>query len=173
MSEIFLGQVLMVGFTFAPKGFALCNGQTLPISQNQALFSILGTTYGGDGVSTFALPDLRSRTPIHFGADPSGNRYVQGQTGGEENHTLQLNEIPSHSHSFSGTSDAATTASPANGSPAVPGATVGSVYAAGPAGAPASPTALGITGGAGHPNLQPYLAINFVIALQGIFPTRN
>ncbi len=165
MSEPFLGEIKIVSFNFAPKGWALCNGQLLPISQNQALFSLLGTTYGGDGRTTFALPDLRGRVPFHF-----GNGHVQGEVGGEEAHTLNLQELPAHAHTPNGSSNGASAASPA-----------GNVWASTAAGGysasadttlnPASVTSTG--GGQAHQNMSPFLALNFCIALQGIFPSRN
>jgi microcystin-dependent protein len=166
MSEPFLGQVKLVAFSFAPHGYALCNGQLLPISQNTALFSLLGTTFGGNGTTTFALPNLQSRTPIH-----SGNGFTLGQQGGEENHTLILGEMPAHTHLVLGDS-----AEAAQGSP------VGNTWSAKAASTPFSAStnthlnggALAVTGGGQpHPNLQPYLVINFVIALAGVFPSRN
>lgn len=166
MSEPFLSEIRMMSFSFAPRGWALCNGQLLPINQNQALFSLLGTTYGGDGRTNFALPDLRGRTPIHV-----GNSHPLGQNGGEQAHTLSLAELPSHDHGVNASTNNATAANP-----------TGNVYARsaiqvyGPAtnltGMNAGAAAL--TGGSqAHLNMQPYLTISFCIALQGIFPSRN
>lgn len=166
MSEPFIAEIRMVAFNFAPRGWALCNGQLLPIAQNQALFSILGTTYGGNGQTTFALPDLRGRSPAHIGSD-----IQLGQAGGEENHTLHNAEMPVHTHMAVGDAAEASAASPAGNvwaassnnpfSGAAPDTTMnsGSVSAAG--------------GSQPHPNQQPYLAVNFVIALVGIYPSRN
>jgi microcystin-dependent protein len=165
MSDPFIGEVKLFSLNFAPKGWALCNGQLLPINQNQALFSLLGTTYGGNGQTTFALPDLRGRVPFHF-----GNGYNLGQAGGEEAHALGINEMPLHTHTPRGD------ASPANaGSPA--GNTWGAQDAS-PYGSTANTamnaTATGPCGSNGpHPNLSPYLTLNFCIALVGIFPSRN
>jgi microcystin-dependent protein len=168
VSEQFLSEIRLFGFTFPPKGWAFCNGQTMAINQNQALFALLGTTYGGNGQTTFLLPNLQGRVPLHFGAGPVGNNYVLGQNGGEANHTLTLNEIPQHNHLVTGS------AAPSSFSgPGVPAAVAG-VY--GPAANltaldPSSLAAQG--GGQPHPNLMPYLTLNFCIALVGIFPSRN
>ena len=167
MSEPFLAEVRMVGFNFAPRGWALCDGQILPINQNTSLFSLLGTTYGGDGRTSFGLPDLRGRTPVHLGSTTS-----QGEKGGEESHTLSVNEMPSHRH-------AANTKAAAGTTP-IPGATASLAdYAGGYGDVAASPTNLSSAaiansgGGQAHNNMQPYLALNFAIALQGLFPSRN
>jgi microcystin-dependent protein len=166
MSDPFLAEIKLVSFGFAPRGWALCNGQLLPINQNQALFSLLGTTYGGDGRTTFALPDLRGRTPIHL-----GNGHVQGERAGEENHTLVSSEMPTHIHTAQ--------ASTVDGNTPAPGA---SLLAAptGPLYAPANNlTALAagsVAPGGGsqpHLNMQPYLTVNFIIALVGIYPSQN
>ena len=171
MAEPFVSEIRLMSFNFAPKGWAQCNGQLLPINQNQALFSLLGTTYGGDGRVNFGLPDMRGRSPTHV-----GNGRTLGQRGGEADHTLSRNELPGHSHALSASSDGANTNLPAAALPA--GKPRGGVnrYAA----AGSSDTALhaaSITaapgGGQAHSNLQPYLALNFVIALQGIFPSPN
>ncbi len=169
MSDPFLGQISLVGFTFAPKGFAECNGQLFPINQNQALFALLGTTYGGDGRVTFALPNLQGRAPVH-----SAN-IVLGQSGGEDVHTLNASEVPSHTHSLMGSTNPATSTTPAGNVLAAKAAVKGtSIYSAGPATQPLAPTAVANAGGGqAHLNLQPMLTILFVIALQGIFPSRN
>jgi microcystin-dependent protein len=172
MSEPFLAEILIVGFNFAPRGYAFCDGQILPINQNQSLYSLLGTTYGGDGRTTFALPDLRGRTPIHLdGTNPLGSK------GGAEQVTLTEATIPSHSHTMDiATSDAANQPAGAGNVFATPSAAVGTIYS--DTGAPPDTTLSGAsissTGGAqGHENMQPYLALNFAIALQGVFPSRN
>jgi len=169
MAEPFLAEIKIISFNFAPKGWAFCNGQLLPINQNQALFSILGTTYGGDGMRTFGLPNLQGRMPVYV-----GNGIFLGQAGGEQSVTLNSTQIPSHSHALYATSTLATSASPA-----------GNLLAAKPRGGrniyapPADETALNsstiaaVGGTQPHNNMQPYLTLNFVIALQGIFPTRN
>ena len=176
MSEFFIGQVMMAGFNFAPRYWALCNGQLLPIAQNQALFSLLGTQYGGNGTTIFALPDLRSRTPIGYASsvDPSWQPpSVQiGQSAGVENVTLLSTNLPSHAHNANATSSSGTTRNPT-------GALYASTPAAlhGPSNGPLVPLNTQTVGTAGgnqpHPNVQPYTTINFCIALQGIFPSRN
>jgi microcystin-dependent protein len=165
MTEPFLAEVRMFAGNFAPKGWAFCNGSVLSINQNQALFSLLGTTYGGNGTSTFALPDLRGRTPVHRGTE------AQGEFGGSENVTLAASNLPTHTHGMGAASGAATDVSPAGNvwatwsdgqySNQSPGVTMdaGAVGSAG--------------GGQPHPNRPPYLALSYIIALQGIFPSRN
>jgi microcystin-dependent protein len=165
MSEAFVGDIKVVAFGFAPRGWALCNGQLLPISQNQPLFSLLGTMYGGDGRTTFGLPDLRARIPLH-----NGGQYQQGQQGGEATHTLNLNEIPAHTHSVIGVSSAGTVSQPsaqllAGAAQASYGNTLDlgmNPVAARPAG-----------NSQPHPNMPPFLGLNFIICLSGIFPSRN
>ena len=165
MAEPFLSEIRLFSFSFAPKGWALCNGQLLPINQNQALFSLLGTTYGGDGRVNFALPDLQARVPIHVGGG-----HTLGERGGEQSHTLSLAEMPAHHHDLQG--------SPANADAPVPGnnllASANNLYAA-PTNLtsllPASVTNVG--GSQAHLNLQPFLTLIFCIALQGIFPSRT
>lgn len=164
MSEPFLGEIKIVSFNFAPKGWALCNGQFLPINQNQALFSLFGTYYGGNGQTTFALPDFRGKVPLHL-----GNGFTQGQSGGETAHTLTTSELPAHTHTVSASDAAPNVASPAgNVWPSV-----ASGYAS-TANASMHPSSLGNAGGnQPHENIQPYLVLNFVVALQGIFPSQN
>jgi microcystin-dependent protein len=173
MSEPYLGEIRMFGFGFAPRGWLICNGALLSIGQNTALFSILGTNYGGDGVRTFALPDLRSRVPIHPGRDFFGNAYSLGQTGGEENHTLAIGEIPAHVHTLNASKDAADANTPA-GSILAQSQNF-NLYATTARGStPLAPTTIAKSAGdVGHNNLQPYLAVNFCIAMQGVFPSRN
>jgi len=165
MSEPFLSEIRIVSFNFAPKGWALCNGQLLLISQNPALFSLLGTTYGGNGQTTFALPNLQGRIPIH-----TGSGFTLGQTGGETTHTLSISEMPAHTHGIHASSAGADQLGPtgnlwANGN--VP------AYS-GTANATMAPASIGNAGGSQvHENMSPYLVLNFVIALQGIFPSQN
>lgn len=166
MSTPFIAEIRMVAFDFAPKGWALCNGQLLPINQNQALFSILGTTYGGNGQTTFALPDLRGRSPAH-----TGGEIQLGQAGGEETHTLISSEMPAHTHAVSGDAADASAASPTDNVWASSSNNLFSNSAPNTALHPASVGAA--CGSQPHPNQQPYLAVNFVIALVGIFPSRN
>jgi microcystin-dependent protein len=168
VAEPFLSEIRIMSFGFPPKGWAECNGQLLPINQNQALFSLLGTTYGGNGQTNFALPNLQGRVPVHAGQD-----FALGQAGGEPAHTLTGNEMPQHTHTLAGsTSATGGSASPNN-------AYLGggdNVYAAANAGTTTPLTAASITsvgGGQPHQNMQPFLALNFCIALQGIFPSRN
>ena len=161
-----MGEIKIVSFGFAPKGWAQANGQFLPINQNQALFSILGTMYGGNGQTTFALPDLRSRTPIHVGGG-----FTEGQAGGQEQHTITLPEMAQHTHLIGAQSGV--------GGPTTP---AGNVLSKAPANVYGPPNALvpmnavsaGVAGGGQpHENRQPYLVLNMVIALVGIFPSRN
>lgn len=166
MSEPFLGQIMMVGFTFAPRGWAMCDGQLLPISQNQALFSLLGTIYGGDGRTTFALPDLRGRVPVHFGPG-----ITLGSRVGEETHTLSIPEMPAHDHTASASGLPPQEDEPGGNYWAQSDGASG--YAAAGDGAMGAGAVSATGGGQGHENMQPYLTINFVIALQGLFPSRN
>ena len=167
MSDVFIGQVLLTGFGFAPKGFALCNGQLLPIAQNQALFSLLGTTYGGNGQTTFALPDMRGRTPL--GMDGA---YPLGQTGGQETVTLETAQMPKHQHTFLGTTAAATQRPPTNALYAKSSGE--SLYATSSAQVTLNAQTIGKAGlNVGHANMQPYQAVSFAIALSGIFPSRS
>jgi microcystin-dependent protein len=159
-----------MSFGFPPKGWALCDGQLLPINQNQALFSLLGTTYGGDGRVNFALPDLRSRVPIHMGSG-----HTLGERGGEQAHTLSISEIPTHTHSAVGTNTTGTTPASSGNLFAQAVQAVGAVYVS-----PAqqlvamSPAAVANVGGSqAHLNMQPFLVLNFSIALQGIFPSQT
>lgn len=165
MSEPFIGEVKVISFNFPPRGWAFCNGQTLPISQNQALFAILGTTYGGDGISTFMLPNLQGRMPIH-----AGRGYSIGNVGGETSHTLTINEMPAHNHPAMAQSVASNPGSN-------PASSVWAAYTQplfnNTANTTMSPSAVGNAGAnLPHQNLPPYLVLNYVIALVGIFPSR-
>lgn len=165
MGTPFMGEIRLLSFNFAPKGWAQCNGQLLPINQNQALFSLLGTTYGGNGQTTFALPDLRGRMPLHY-----GNGFQIGQLGGEEATTLTLGQLPTHTHQLTA-AKSATGTDPEGGFLAAP---VKPAFTAAGASTTMDPAGSGSTGGSqAHPNLPPYLTLNFAIALQGIFPSRN
>jgi microcystin-dependent protein len=172
MGTPFLGEIKIISWNFAPQGWAFCNGQLLPINQNQPLFSLFGTMYGGDGRVNFALPNLRGRVPIHIGAS-----YTQGQAGGEQAHTLNLSEMPAHNHIANATSDPHV-ANPENYQP-LPNdalfAVVNSLYSGTASNLttllPATCTNVG--GSQPHQNMQPYLTLNFIVALQGIFPSRN
>lgn len=168
MAEPFLSEIRIMSFGFAPKGWALCNGQLLPINQNQALFSLLGTTYGGDGRVNFALPNNQGKVPIHMGSG-----HTLGEAAGQEMHTLTISELPQHLHFAQGTSNAGTTALP--GSTALLATSTNyEAYRA-----PTNLTTLApgtisnIGGSQSHENRQPYLVLNFCIALQGIFPSQN
>ena len=165
--EPFLGEIRPFGFNFAPRGWALCDGQILPINQNQALFSLLGTTYGGDGRTTFALPDLRGRSPIGFDSQrPLGGRD------GEEQVTLTLGQLASHDHSVNASSDAATAGTVTGNALANTGSSLAYGNAASlVATNPAAVAAAG--GGQAHDNMQPFLTLNYCIAVQGLFPSRN
>ena len=166
MSEPFLAEIRIVGFNFAPRGWAFCDGQILPINQNQSLYSLLGTTYGGDGRTSFALPDMRGRTPIHVG---EGHR--EGQKSGEETHTLAANEMPNHDHVFNASGADATVISPSDNFLAR--ATVATYVPPGSLVNMNSLAVASVGGGQAHENMQPFLAVNFCIALQGLFPSRN
>jgi microcystin-dependent protein len=181
MSSPYLAQILMFGGNFAPKNYALCNGQTLSIQQNQALFSLLGTTYGGNGTNTFALPNLQSSLPLSWGQGTGLSGYNLGQTGGSASVTLNQSTIPTHNHTFNTTRSAASSAAIGSGSnlPAKPTVTTNaSAYATGSSPALAlgamAAAACGIAGGnQPHTNLMPSLCITFAIALNGVFPSRN
>jgi microcystin-dependent protein len=166
VADPFLGEIKMFGGNFAPNGWAMCNGQLLPIVQNSALFSLLGTTYGGDGIQTFALPDLRGRVPLHFGQGPGLSNYSLGDRSGEETVTLNTNQIPAHQHAQPATAAEEGTNRPGSAVPAK-----GGVYAAATDGTTMAPTTPA-GGSQPHDNRQPYLGLNFIIALQGIYPPR-
>ena len=167
MAEPFLGSILLFGGNFAPRGWAFCNGQLLPINQNTALFSLLGTTYGGNGQTTFALPDLRGRTPIHFGQGPGLSNYSEGEMGGAESVTLISTQMPAHQHTQPASNGDEGTNRP-NG--AVPAR--GGVYTPASDGSALAPTTIA-GGNQPHENSAPFLALNYIIALEGIFPSRN
>lgn len=165
MGEPFIGEIRAFSFAFAPRGWAFCDGHLMAINQNQALFALLGTMYGGDGRVNFALPDLRGRMPLHIGAG-----FTQGQAGGEEAHTLTINELPPHTHVPQGSTSDANSGTPVGG---VWAAQAANPYSGG-ANVTMNATACGPAGGSQpHPNLAPFLTLNFCIALQGIFPSRS
>jgi microcystin-dependent protein len=172
VAEPFLGEIRLFSFNYAPRWWAQCNGQLMPINQNQALFSILGTTYGGDGRTTFALPNLQGRVPVHLGTFQPDPSYISlGEKSGEEHHTVSVSEMPSHMHATVATTKVADSADPSNqlwASLTVSG------YSYNPPNVIMSPQALATAGGSQpHENRQPYTVLNFCIALQGIFPSQN
>jgi microcystin-dependent protein len=172
MSDQFVAEIRMFPGTFAPKGWALCNGQVLPIAQNTALFSLLGVRYGGDGSSTFALPDLRGRIPMHPGAGAGLTPRTLAETGGSETVTLAPAQIPNHTHNFNrpASGSAATQTNPQGNLPAI---TPEDQYSSAGTNVNMGPDAMSPAGGSlPHNNLQPYLVVNFIIALEGIFPSR-
>jgi microcystin-dependent protein len=163
----YLAEIKIISWNFAPKGWAFCNGQLLPINQNQALFSILGTTYGGDGRVNFALPDLRGRVPVHVGSSVS-----LGQVGGQEFHTVITSEMPAHTHTVKASNVHASLDDPTDAYWA--GVTSGTNYSTGAPSTTMNPAVISAVGGSQpHENRQPFLVLNFVIALQGIFPSQN
>lgn len=166
-TQPYLGQIMMVGFNFAPKGWALCNGQLLPISQNNALYAILGTTYGGNGTTTFALPNLQGRVPIHVGTG-----FQLGAAGGEDAHTLTLTELPTHGHGVIASSITADAGSPVGSFLANSGHTTFEPTASA-TGALAPHAVAADGGGLPHENRSPYAVLNFAIALTGLFPPRS
>ncbi len=171
MSTPYIGEIRLVGFNFAPVGWAACDGQLIPISQNDTLFNLIGTTYGGDGQQTFALPNLQSRVPIHQGQGPGLSNYVIGEAAGVESVTLTSNQIPAHSHPAQAQTGSGNQASPNGGVWANSGQ---GVYAAGPASLAMKNNLVGSAGGSQpHDNMMPFLVINFVISLFGVYPTPN
>lgn len=176
MSEPFLGEIRMFSGNFAPSGWALCDGQLLSIAQNTALFSILGTTFGGNGQTTFALPDLRGRVPMGWGQGPGLSPRTLGEQGGSETVTLIANQMPAHTHAAMASSSQGTQFSPEGGVPAVLVNQSGqpeNIYSTTPT-TTMAPQSIGIAGGSQpHQNMQPFLCLSFIIALQGIYPSRG
>ena len=171
----YLGMIVIFGFNFAPVGWALCNGALLSISQNTALFALLGTTYGGNGVNTFGLPDLQGRIPVGMGNGIGLSPYVIGQTGGTESVTLTISQIPAHNHVINGTNSLGNVSNPSNAFPANTGDLDPEYNTSNsPNSVTMNPNVISMTGGSqAHNNIQPYLAINYCIAMQGIFPSRS
>jgi microcystin-dependent protein len=168
MAEPFLGEIRAMSINFPPKGWALCNGQLLPISQNQALFALLGTTFGGNGQTNFALPDLRGRTPVH-----AGDGHTLGESAGEQSHTLSISETPTHTHVANAVSAPATANTPQN-TLMLAESTVQQLYGSASNLTTTDPRTVSNVGGSQpHLNMQPFLTLTFCIALQGIFPSRN
>lgn len=166
MAEPFLSEIRIMSFVYPPRGWALCNGQSLPINQNQALFSLLGTTYGGNGQTTFALPNLQGRVPMHF------NNHNRGEAGGEQTHTLTQSELPAHIHTVNASQTTATEVLPANN--VLANSAPNNIY--GPVQnltALSASTISTVGGSQAHQNMQPFLTLSFCIALQGLFPTQN
>ena len=170
MGEPYIGEIRIFAGNFPPAGWALCQGQLMPISQNDAMFTLIGTTYGGDGQSTFALPDLQGRVPIHSGTGPGLQNYPLAEKAGVESVTLSTQQIPVHNHAFLVNSAIGTQTSPSNNYPAAP-LTGKLYYASTPDKAMAPPTPVG--GSQPHENMQPYLAITYIISLYGIFPQQT
>lgn len=172
MSQPFVGEIRMFAGNFAPAGWAFCDGSLLSIAQNEVLFVLIGTTYGGDGQTTFALPDLRGRVPLHMGQGPGLSPRVQGQQGGAEQVTLTPGQMPAHNHVLQATTAAATASASVAGSLTAKAAST-SFYGSTPGGAPLAPQALRSSGGQQpHNNMAPYLGLNFIISLFGIFPSQ-
>ena len=170
MAESYIGEIRMFAGNFAPAGWSFCDGSLIPIADNEVLFTLLGTIYGGDGQTTFALPNLQSRIPIHQGVDSQGNAYVIGETGGSEAVTLTPNQIAAHSHTLYGSTDAASSRSPVG---AVLASAERPVYGSGLNSALASQAISSVGGNQPHDNRQPFLCVNFIISLFGIYPSQN
>lgn len=175
MSQPFIGQIIAVGFNFVPVGWLACNGQILSISQYDVLFALIGTTYGGDGVNTFAVPNLCGRTPVNSGQGPRTSNYVIGQQTGTESVTLQANQVGAHSHTLQASAQPGTTATPGPSvSLAVNAQSAAFLYHTPPVDVPLSGNAIGPAGNnQAHENMQPSLAINYIICTEGIFPSRG
>ncbi len=169
MACTYIGQIMAVAFPFVPYGWAQCNGQLLPIAQNTILFELIGTIYGGDGLSTFALPDLRGRVPLHIGEGGGREEYGLGQSGGEETHLLSVNEMPAHRHPINAYNGAGDRPLPSGN--VFSGASTDSVFTDAPVSASLDASVMGVSGGSQpHTIMQPYLALNFCIALEGLHP---
>jgi microcystin-dependent protein len=174
VAEPFLGQIIMTGFNWPPRGWALCDGQIMSIAQNTALFSLLGTTYGGDGRVTFALPDLRGRASLHQGQGPGLTNRTIGEVSGEESVTLIVNQTPAHSHQVHASDVAGDAGNPSGAVPAAESAGATATYTKGNPDVVMNPLMIGPSGGSQpHDNMQPYTVVSFCIALEGIYPSRN
>jgi len=171
MSTPYIGEIRMVGFNFAPQGWAFCNGQLMSIAENEALFNLIGTTYGGDGQSTFALPNLQSRIPLHQGSNNMGDSMVLAQLSGSETVTLNTNQLPAHSHALGANSGNGTQAGPGGGVWAA--STLDQFSTSPPTHAMATTTTLPAGGSQPHDNMPPFLVVNFVISLFGIYPSQG
>lgn len=169
----FIGELKLVPYNFAPLGWAFCNGQILSIAQNTALFSLLGTMYGGNGQTTFALPNLQGRVVIHPGQGPGLSNYDQGEVGGQETHTLTASEMPAHNHQVQVSNSAGADILAGGHYPAMTTGSVGNIYGTTPSGTMPANAISPVGGNQPHDNHQPYLTLNYVIALQGVFPQRN
>lgn len=176
MSQPFIGEIRMFGGSFAPVGWAFCSGQLMPISENDALFTLIGTTYGGDGENTFALPNLQSRFPLHQGTGPGLSTYQLGETGGTESVTLTTNQIPNHSHTPTAHATGGSGGSPFNNlwAASTPGTLLYTTGPAGTADTPMNPAAVNPAGGnQPHENMSPFLVVSFIISLFGVYPTQS
>src|SRR5689334_3213432 len=174
MASPFLGQISLFGFNFAPRGWAFCQGQILAISQNQALFALLGTTYGGNGQTTFALPNLQGRLAVGWGQGAGLSNYDLGQTGGEDAHTLNISELAAHNHAITASSNPGSIAKPAGQELAAAPAAAGNLYGSTPGGSSMPAAMIQSDGGSQpHNNLMPTLTLNYCIALVGIFPSQT
>ena len=170
MSQPYVGEIRLFAGNFPPNGWQFCDGQLLSIAQNPVLFDLIGTTYGGDGVATYALPDMRGRVPVHQGRS-TGSTYVMGQSGGAENVTLAASQMPAHTHAMSASTSAA---SAAHGPAEVLGSSTMSLYGSGTPNMAMDPNAITqVGGGQPHPNVPPFVALSYIISLFGIFPTQN
>ena len=172
MAQPYVGEIRMFGGNFPPNGWAFCNGATMPISENETLFQLIGTTYGGDGQSTFNLPDLQGRVPIHQGTGPDGSTYIVGEAAGVETVTLTIQQIPNHNHAFIGTGNPGTTTNPPTN--IVAQNSGNNIYIEDQAFVPLAPQSLLPEGGSQpHENIQPFLCVAFIISLFGIFPSQT
>lgn len=171
MSSPFIGEIRMFGGSFAPAGWAFCSGQLMPISENDALFTLIGTTYGGDGQETFGIPDLQGRVPIHAGTGKDGVNYQLGESAGSESVTLTTNQIPTHNHAFLAVQDIGSASAPANSF--IAQSDTLKMYAQVAPSTPLGNSVTPVGGSQPHDNMQPFLVVSYIISLFGIFPTQN